>query len=118
MGIECPRALSLCAVEALEWLLGVFLGADRATKRSSQPESGHLAAVLAVRKPSRRNRPHPTRQAIRLRAVGTPVVGHDVSGTDSQTLVRAMQPSTIMIPVWQCGHSRNDRPVRASKRSR
>ena len=28
-----------------------------------------------------------------------------------------MESITNMTPVWQCGHSRNDRPVSASKRS-
>ena len=46
------------------------------------------------------------------------MLGHDVSGTGWQTPDRAMQSITTMMPVWQCGHSRNDRPVSASKRSR
>ena len=54
----------------------------------------------------------------RLHAVGTPISGHDVSGTGWQTLGRAMQSITTMMPVWQCGHSRNDCPVSASNRSR
>jgi len=57
-------------------------------------------------------------RSIRRRAVGTSIPGHDVSGTGRQTLGRAMQPITTIMPVWQCGHARNDRPVSASKRSR
>ena len=60
----------------------------------------------------------PIWRAIRLHAVGTPIPGHDVSGTGWQILGRAMQSITTMMPVWQCGHSRNDCPVSASKRSR
>lgn len=37
--------------------------------------------------------------------------GHDVSGLDRQTLGRAMQSITIMMPVWQHRHCRNDCPV-------
>ena len=55
---------------------------------------------------------------IRLHAVGTLIPDHDVSGTGRQTLGRAMQSTTTMMPVWQCGHSRNDHLASASKRSR
>ena len=57
-------------------------------------------------------------QAIWLHVVGMPILGQDVSGTGWQTLGRAMQSITTMMPVWQCGHVRNDCPVSASKRSR
>ena len=50
-------------------------------------------------------------------AVCALVRGHDVSGTAWQTLGRAMQSTTTMMPVWQCGQSRNDCPVSASNRS-
>ena len=47
------------------------------------------------------------------------IQGHDVSGTGWRVMgCGAMQSITPMVPVWQCGHSRNDRPVSASKRSR
>jgi hypothetical protein len=62
--------------------------------------------------------PNPIWRTIRLRALGTKVLGHDVFGTGWQIPGRAMQPVTTMTPVWQCGHSRNDRPVSASNRSR
>ena len=62
--------------------------------------------------------PNPTRRVVRLCPVGTPIPGHDVSGTGRQTLGGAMQSVTTMMPVRQCGHSRNDCPVNASKRSR
>jgi hypothetical protein len=47
-----------------------------------------------------------------------PTWGHDVSGAGWQTVGRVMQATTTMMPVRQCGHSRRDRPVSASKRSR
>ncbi len=48
----------------------------------------------------------------------TDTPGHDVSGTGRQILACAMQSITTMMPVWQCGHSRNDCPVSVWKRSR
>jgi hypothetical protein len=61
----------------------------------------------------------PIRPAVRLCAVGPSIPGHDVSGTGWHVMgCRAMQSITTMVPVWQRGHSRNDRPVSASKRSR
>ncbi|MDT7815564.1 MAG: hypothetical protein QOJ42_5480 [Acidobacteriaceae bacterium] len=68
--------------------------------------------------PTGTSTPAPTWRANPLHAIGTPILGHDVSGTGRQTLGRAMQSITTMMPVWQCGHSRRDRPVNASKRSR
>jgi hypothetical protein len=62
--------------------------------------------------------PDPASRGLRLRAVGTPVSDHDVSGTGWQSLGRLTQPITTMMPVWQHGHSLKDRPVSASKRSR
>jgi hypothetical protein len=60
----------------------------------------------------------PVWQVVWLHAVGALIPGHDVSRIGRQTLGRAMQSITTMIPVWQCGHSRNDCPVSASNRSR
>jgi hypothetical protein len=57
-------------------------------------------------------------QALYFRADGTSIQGHDVSGIAWQTVNRAMEAITTITPVRQCGHSRNDRPVSASKRSR
>lgn len=57
-------------------------------------------------------------QALWLRTAGTSIQGHDVSGAGWQTVNRVMVSITTMTPVRQCGHSRNDRPVNASKRSR
>ena len=57
-------------------------------------------------------------QAIWLGALGPKELGHDVSGTSWQILVRAMLLITTMMPAWQCGHSLRDRPVSALKRSR
>jgi hypothetical protein len=62
--------------------------------------------------------PDPGSRGLRLRAVGTPVSGHDVSGISWQSLGRLTQPITTMLPAWQHGHSLKDRPVSASKRSR
>jgi hypothetical protein len=60
----------------------------------------------------------PIRRALRGQAAGTPIPDHDVSGVGWQILGRAMQSITTMVPVWQCGHTRNDWPVSASNRSR
>jgi hypothetical protein len=60
----------------------------------------------------------PIWRVIRLYTVGAVIPGHDVSGTGWQILGRATQSITTMMPEWQCGHSRNDCPVSASKRSR
>ena len=60
----------------------------------------------------------PSLRACWLGAVGTSLRGHDVSGTGWPMPGRAMQPITTMTPVRQCGHSRKDRPVSASNRSR
>jgi hypothetical protein len=60
----------------------------------------------------------PTWRAIPVHAGGEWVSGHDVSGAGKQTLGRAMQSITTMMPTWQCGHARNDSPVSASNRSR
>jgi hypothetical protein len=64
------------------------------------------------------SRPIPIWRALRAHAVGALIQGHDVSGTARQTLGRAMQSTTTMMPVRQCGHSRSDCPVSASNRSR
>jgi hypothetical protein len=58
----------------------------------------------------------PIWRAVRLRAVGTSIRGHDASGPgmETQTLGLAMQSIITMMPVWQSGHSRKDRPVSAS----
>jgi hypothetical protein len=60
----------------------------------------------------------PIRRVVWRHAVGQLIADHDVSGTGWQTLGRAMQSITTMVPVWQCGHARNDWPVSASNRSR
>jgi hypothetical protein len=60
----------------------------------------------------------PIWRVVRPHTVGAPIPGHDVSGTDWQTLGGAMQSITTIVPVWQRGHARNDSPVNASKRSR
>ena len=57
---------------------------------------------------------NPISRAVRLRAMETSIQAHDVSGTGRQISGRAMQPITAMMPVRQCGHSRNDCPVSTS----
>jgi hypothetical protein len=66
--------------------------------RSDLPLRTRCAPTCGRRSP---NVPTPIRQAIRLHAVGAPISGHDVSGTGWQTLGRAMQSITTMVPVWQ-----------------
>jgi hypothetical protein len=97
-----------------------------------EPFGSHYRSDLTLRTrcprtfgPRSPNVPTPIRPVIRVHAVGKPISDHDVSGTGWQTLGdrareggRAMQSITTMVPVWQCGHSRNDCPVNASKRSR
>jgi hypothetical protein len=87
---------------------------------SSDPYSDDLAAwppFSDVRGSRGASVHRPPWRAIGLRAVGTPVRGH-VSGTGWQIFDAAIQSITTMMPVWQCGHSRNDWPVSASTRSR
>src|SRR5450631_4019651 len=58
------------------------------------------------------------RQVVHLLADGTSMWDHDVSGAGWQTVNRGTESITTMMPVRQCGHSRKDRPVTTSKRSR
>ena len=91
------------------------------TRPSSDQPSLDLTIWLLFRRASGSRGPSiptPIWRAVQIHTVGTPARGHDVSGTGWQTLSRAMQSITTMMPVWQCGHSRKDRPVSASKRSR
>jgi hypothetical protein len=60
----------------------------------------------------------PIWQVVWFHAVGALIPSHDVSGTAKRSVGRAMHSTTTMIPVWQCGHSRNDCPVSASNRPR
>ena len=93
--------------------------AKPAFERLSQPGSGCFAPVQRHPWPSRRKRRHPDPGGrFAVSAVGTSIPDHDVSGAGWQILGRAMQSITTMMPVWQCGHTRNDWPVNASKRSR
>src|SRR5882757_11053580 len=48
---------------------------------------------------SRRKRPAPAWRALRVCAVGTSLLGHDVSGTSRQTVGRMMLSITTMVPV-------------------
>ena len=43
--------------------------------------------------------PAPAWRALRVRAVGTSLLGHDVSGTSRQTVGRMMLSITTMVPV-------------------
>jgi len=56
----------------------------------------------------------PTWRVVCRRVAGTPFLGHDVSCPERHSFGRAMVLVTTMMPAWQCGHSRNDRPVRVS----
>jgi len=58
--------------------------------------------------------PTPIWRSVRLGAVGASIRRHDVSGTGWQTVGLVMQSTTTMMPVWQCGHARKDRPVSAA----
>ena len=55
----------------------------------------------------------PMPRTVRLHAVATSIRAHDVFGTSTQLSGRATHPITTMMPVRQCGHSRNDCPVSA-----
>jgi hypothetical protein len=98
------------------WNLLAAPGAPRKGLRGQDLSTSFLPALCkAAREPSIGV---PIWRAVRLPTAGTPILGHDVSGIGSQIAGLAMQSITTMVPVWQCGHSRNDCPVRASKRSR
>src|SRR5271167_4099893 len=58
--------------------------------------------------------PTPIWRAVRPGAVGSLIRRHDVSGAGWQTVGLVTQPTTTMMPVWQCGHARKDRPVSTS----
>ena len=126
MGVECGWMLCRCTPTERSERLSTR-GWMRLIEQAVpiEPSSDHPGLNPSLR--PRRGRtfgcgspsvPTPIRRPIRPHGVGTPISGHDVSGTGWQTLGRAMQPTTTMTPVWQCGHSRNDCPVNASKRSR
>jgi hypothetical protein len=92
---------------------------------AAEPRSNQRVLDLAISAPRRRADDRRgasvhilIRQMVRLRADGTSMQDHDVSGIGWQTVNRAIESITTMMPVRQCGHSRNDRPVSASKRSR
>jgi hypothetical protein len=81
----------------------------RPHRRRSAPA---IPAVHSAREVAAAEHPRPDLAGKAVRAVRTPMPGHDVSGTDRQTLGRAMQSTTTMMPLRQCGHFRNDCPVR------
>jgi hypothetical protein len=92
----------------------------RSARANDQP-SLKLAVWLAFRRtedPRDASLSIPIAREVRQRSVGTSVRGHDVLGIGWQTVGRAMQPITTMMPVRQCGHSYTEHPVSASKRSR
>jgi hypothetical protein len=100
-------------------------GDGRASAGPNEPSSDRHNRDLAAWSPFSDVRGHcgvsvatPIWRALRGHAAGTPILYHDVSRTGWRILGRAMQSITTMMPVWQCGHSRNDWPVSASKRSR
>jgi hypothetical protein len=74
--------------------------------RANEPSSDRHGRDLAAWSPRRDVRGRlgasvatPVRRAARLRQVGTAIAGHDVSGTGWQTLGRAMQSITTVVPV-------------------
>ncbi len=72
----------------------------------------HLGAVRGISIPT------PIWRAGQHHSVGTPILDNDVSGPGRQTVCRGTQAITTVVPTWQCGHCRKDRPVNASARSR
>jgi hypothetical protein len=109
--LMAPARLETFAIEAFR-PAGTIRDANQALPSCQQgPDlTGWAGRVHAngERGPSAGN---PIFQAVRLRAERTSWRAHDVSGTGRQTSGRAMQPITTMMPVRQCGHSRNDCPV-------
>ena len=91
------------------------------TRASSHHNGVELTGYRLLRRASGFRGPSiraPIWRAVRFDEVGTAILDHDVSGAGWQTVGRAMQSITTMVPEWQCGHCRNARPVSASKRSR
>ena len=91
------------------------------TRASSDHHSLELTVYRLFRRASGCRGPSiraPIWRVVRFDKVGTAILDHDVSGAGWQTVGRAMQSITTMVPVWQCGHCRNDCPVSASKQSR
>ena len=92
--------------------------AKRAFERCHSRDLAALPPFSAIRGRRGTSVATPIRRALRGQAAGAPVLDHDVSGAGWQIFGRAMQSITTMMPVWQCGHVRNDWPVNASNRSR
>jgi hypothetical protein len=100
-------------------------GNEHASASPNEPLSDRHNRDLAAWPPFSDVRGHcgvsvatPIWRVLRDHAARRLILGHDVSRTGWQIMGRAMQSITTMMPVWQCGHSRNDWPVSASKRSR
>jgi hypothetical protein len=97
------------------WPRDSLKGNGWASAAPNEPSSDRHSWDLAAWPPSSDVRSHfdvsvatPIWRALRGHAAGTPILDHDVSRTGWQILGRAMQSITTMMPVWQCGHSRND----------
>ena len=106
-----PRSIQSRCLEPFAAPVGPWIGqpgvefATSSLRRDANSPRGAIGRILVP-------------QALYFRTIGTSVQGHDVSGIGRQTVNRGMVSITTMTPVRQCGHSRNDRPVSASKRSR
>jgi hypothetical protein len=113
-GIPCP----VCHRGNLSIDFEPFIGPARLLSGRDNPSLTAWLLSMRVDGPRGHSVPTPIWGALRLRAVRTPIPGHDVSGPVSQTVSRTMQPITTIMPLLQCGHWRRDRPVSASWRSR
>ena len=94
--------------------VGTFRDIHRAFELSAEAARDPCAAHRRADDPGGPSVPAPIWRAVLLCAIWEAGWAHDVSGSDWQILARAMQPITTMMPVWQCGHSRNECPVNTS----
>ena len=113
-----PGSLASARLMCREHRFGAVGRTDHIAKGSAGSESGHWLPLQARWHSTGRGRRRPGLAGGSASHGRMPILGHDVSGTGSQTRSRVMLSTTTMMPVPQCGHSRNDRPVSASKRSR
>jgi hypothetical protein len=106
--------LKACAIEAFR-RAGITWDADQSVYGGQQRLD--LTSWAGRFHPNHAHRPrvgNPVSRAVHLSTMETWWRAHDVSGTGRQISGRAMQPITTMMPVRQCGHSRNDCPVSTS----
>ena len=84
------------------------LSAQNSLEVDVRPVFGHASG------PDGHSIPIPIWRVVQPRGIGAVVLDHEVSGTDVQSVGLGIVSITAMMPVRQCGHSRNDRPVSAS----